>query len=167
MRLIARVAVVSCLALAGCFSSSDEDEKPVSVTLASTRLIGHYTLVDYLFEDGEGGQLDPSIVKVTGTLEINADSTYLAGIRVGADSTPTRGRITLVKARPGNRDAGVLYLTLESASDTGASSAGTSDFAFRGDTLVLITEGSRDGDATKKRFRETDYYLRVPAVTGD
>ncbi len=146
--------------LAACATGNDEDTLR-SVPLAETALIGGYDLVDYLFEYGDGARLDPFVLKITGTLSIGADSAYLESIRVGNDSTPTKGKITQVKLN-GNRDGGELRLTLDGSD----SAAGTSVFSFRHDTLMLVTEVSKQRDVAKKGFRETAYYLPRPAPPG-
>jgi hypothetical protein len=131
----------------------------VSIALAATRLVGTFTLASYLFEYGDGARLDPSILKITGNLFIRSDSSYLEGIRVGNDSTPTQGRILKVAAEDGNVDKGILTLDL----DQGDSSAtGTSRYSFRHDTLIQVTEVSKEQDASKKGFRETKWWTRNP-----
>lgn len=150
-----RPFLAACL-LASCTTGGGGVEY-VSVALAATRLVGTYTLVDYLFEYGDGARLDPSILKIEGKLYIRADSTYLEGIKVGADSTPTEGSILKVAAEDGNVDKGILTLDL----DQGDSSAtGTSQYSFRKDTLVQFTEVSKERDASKKGFRETKWWIR-------
>ncbi|MDB5102561.1 MAG: hypothetical protein JWP91_250 [Fibrobacteres bacterium] len=150
--------------LAGCFTASDEGESPVSVPLSDTRLAGSYALADYLFEYGDGGRLDPSILKVTGTLDITGDSVYREGIRVGEDSTLTTGRIMQVLILGGDRDRGELLLTLGQGD---SSASGKTAFSFRHDTLVLVTEISKERDAAKKGFRETAYYSRESATPSE
>lgn len=155
--------IPAALLFAACTTGGGGRPEYVSVSLAATRLIGTFDLVDYLFEYGDGARLDPSILKITGRLYIRADSSYLEGIKVGNDSTPTQGRILKVAAEDGNVEKGILTLDL----DQGDSSAtGTSKYSFRRDTLVLITEVSKERDAAKKGFRETAYYARDSAARG-
>jgi hypothetical protein len=144
-------------ALAGCFTSSDDGDSLVSARLSETRLIGGYLLVDYLFEYGDGARYDPSNLPLTGSLSIGTDSAYLDRIVIGKDTTDTEGRIAGLKTESGDKDRGELLLTLRGA-DTAAS--GKSVFSFRHDTLMLVTEVSKERDASKKGFRETAYYLR-------
>jgi hypothetical protein len=146
--------------LTGCFTSGGDDDW-VEVALSGTRLVGTYSLVDYLFEYGDGSRLDPSILLVTGNLFIRTDSTYLQGIRVGKDSTPTQGRISRIRVEETDADKGEMELTLEQGS---SASTGTSAFSFRHDTLVLVTEVSKERDTAKKGFRETAYYARISAA---
>ncbi len=156
-----RLAVFTAGALfAGCFTSSGEENALVSAPLSSTRLAGAYSLVDYLFEYGNGQRLDTHSLKLTGTLSIRADSTYLEVIGVGKDSTPTQGRIAQVHVIEGDNDRGELLMTLDGADST---ASGKSAFSFNTDTLVLITEVSKERDTAKKGFRETAYYLRLSA----
>jgi hypothetical protein len=140
-----------------------EDDGPAlsSVALSDTRLAGSYTLADYLFEYGDGGRFDPSNLKLTGTLVIGEDSAYAEGITLGADTTPTNGRITRILAEPGGK-AGELTLTLDGADST---QSGMTEFSFRGDTLTLVTEVSKERDVSKNGFRETAHYVRVEAAS--
>lgn len=155
------ILLLSAFLLGACSTGNDESSL-VSVSLADTRLAGDYTLVDYLFEYNDGRRYDPSIVKLTGTLIVTADSAYLEGIRAGNDSTLTKGIITQVMVSQGNQDIGELQLTLE-AGDSLA--AGKSSFTFHRDTLVLVTEVSKERDvAFKTGFRETAYYARDPVI---
>ena len=150
----------ACLLIASCGTDSNE-ESLVSIPLAGTRLVGAYTLVNYLFEYGDGTRYDPSILKLTGTLNIGPDSSYLEGIRVGNDSTPTQGKVTGVRVGS-DKDKGELDLTLVSGDST---TSNISTFSFRKDTLVLVTEVSKESDNSKKGFRETDYFLPDSLVT--
>lgn len=153
--ILGRILVPAAILMAGCGTGSDEDAL-VSVALAGTPLAGSYVLADYLLEYEDGNRLDPSVLPVTGTLTIRPDSSYLEDIRIGGTSTPTKGRIARILAS-GDGAAGELELTLE---DGDASTAGKSAFSFRKDTLVLITEVSKERDVSKTGFRETAYYAR-------
>jgi hypothetical protein len=158
-----RRLAVFALCLAACTTGGGNGTEFASIDLSATRLIGTYGLVDYLFEYGDGQRLDPSIVALTGTLHLTADSTYREGIRVsGSDSTTTRGRILKVLAENGNPEKGRLTLDLDQAD---SSAVGESGFAFRHDTLVLVTEVSKERDATHKGFRETAYWKRDSTLT--
>ncbi len=158
VNLLAPLAILALLALFdACSTDSGSDPEFVSVTLAATRLKGSYTLVDYLFEYGDGQKYDSSLIKVTGTLSISADSAYVEGIRVESDSTTTKGHILKVLAMGGNVEKGQLELDLDQG---GAAAVGKSDYAFKHDTLVLVTEVSKERDASKKGFKETAYYRR-------
>ncbi|MDQ2999664.1 MAG: hypothetical protein M3Y08_00175 [Fibrobacterota bacterium] len=152
--------LASAALLVGCFTSAG-DEELIEVALSDTRLVGTYSLVDYLSVYGDGLRLDPSILTVTGNLFIRTDSSYLQGIRVGNDSTPTPGRIARIRVEGRNADRGELELTLEQGAST---STGISSFSFRHDTLVLVTVVSKERDAAKKGFRETTYYTLISAV---
>jgi hypothetical protein len=145
--------LLSGMLLAACSTGSDGDSLR-SVPLADTGLAGNYDLVDYLFVYGDGFRLDPSVLEVTGTLYIGADSAYREGIRIGNDSTPTSGKITSVRVGS-SVDQGDLLLTLD-----GSAVVGVTGFSFRHDTLVLVTEVSKERDSEKKGFRETAYYAR-------
>jgi hypothetical protein len=150
----------AAILIAAC--GTDDGEPDLSpVALAETELAGSYTLADYLYEYGDGGRLDPSVLQITGTLVIGIDSAYEEDIKVGAENTLTAGRITGILAAPG-RKAGELTLTLDGSD---ASHAGKTGFSFRGDTLTLITEVSKELDVSKKGFRETAHYVRDPAAT--
>lgn len=149
---------LAAVLVAGCSTGGDEPSY-ASVPLAATRLAGAYTLVDYLFEYGDGARLDPTILKLTGKLYLSPDSGYLEGIRVGEDSTPTRGRVLAVLVRDGDPDQGRLTLDLAQAD---SSAPGESAYAFRHDTLVLVTEVPKARDAAHKGFRETAYWTRDP-----
>ncbi len=148
----------SAALLVGCFTSSDDGDSLQSVPLASTRLTGGYDLVDYLFESG-GVRLDTSLLKVSGTLIIGPDSVYRESILVDGGPTKTSGRIAEIRTASGNKDNGEVFLTLDNAD---SSAAGKSTFSFRQDTLMLVTEVSKERDTAKKGFRETAYYLRRP-----
>lgn len=150
------------LMIGACGTGGDGDSLE-SVSLADTRLAGGYSLVDYLFEYGDGVRLDPSVLTVTGTLAIGEDSSYQEGIRVADDSTPTTGKITRLKANS-SRDAGELELTLAGGD---GSAKGITAYAFRGDTLILITEVSKARDVSGKGFRETAYYFREKTAPGE
>lgn len=152
--------LASAAVLAGCFTSTG-DEELIEIALSDTRLVGTYSLVDYLFEYGDGSRLDPSILIVTGNLFIRSDSSYLQGIRVGNDSTPTPGRIARIRVWGRDAERGELELTLEQGAST---STGISSFFFRHDTLVLVTEVSKERDAAKKGFRETAYFAPISVV---
>lgn len=146
------------LILAACSTDGGGDGTEfVSIPLASTRLVGTYTLVDYLFEYGDGKRADPSIVPLTGTLSIKSDSVYLEEIVLAAVTTPTKGRILKVLAQDGDPDKGQLELDLEQGD---SAAVGKSDYTFRHDTLVLVTEVSKERDSSKKGFKETAYYRR-------
>lgn len=149
----------AALFIAACTTGGGGGTEYVSVALAATRLVGTYTLVDYLFEYGDGNKYDPSILKLTGKLYVRADSTYLEDIVIEGKATPTGGNILKVAAEDGNVEKGNLTLDLEAGD---SSAIGISRYAFNGDTLKLSTEVSKERDASRLGFKETKWYARDP-----
>jgi hypothetical protein len=157
-RLLRLASLASAAALAGCLFSGDGDgDRPMTpATLAETGLVGLYDLVDFKVEYSDGNIIDTSKLKITGLLEVGADSAYTQRIWISQAPTDTRGRITGILAEQGNRKKGEVTLTLE-----GSSAQGESAFELRGDTLTWITEVA-PGGAGKVGFKETGRYARHP-----
>lgn len=145
--------------LIGClFSSGGELDKSRPASLSETRLVGAYSLVDYLFEYGDGQKFTPAIIKITGTLSMTPDSLYLERIWVGTTPTPTdtKGKITKVELIGSGNAKGLITMTLDQVDSTQTSSGA---FSFRADTLVLIIAVPKERDALKKGYKETIYWL--------
>ncbi len=145
--------------LTGClFSSGGEQEKRRQAALSETMLVGAYSLVDYLFEYGDGQKFTPAIINITGTLSITPDSVYLERIWVPTTPTPsdTKGKITKVEMIGSGNAMGSITMTLDQVDSTQTS---TGAFSFRHDTLVLIIAVPKERDALKKGYKETIYWL--------
>lgn len=145
--------------LGGCLLSGDKSApKPLTAaSLEETGLIGMYDLADFRIEYSDGTVIDTSRVKMTGLLQVSADSAYVQRIWITEKSTDTRGRITGILAAQDNRRKGTLTLTLEGSSDPGETR-----FELRGDTLTWETEVEPSLDGRKPGFKETGRYLRSP-----
>lgn len=159
MRLRIRL-LAACLAatvLTGCLFGEDEDAKPslTSASLHETGLIGMFDLMDFKLEFTDGTIIDTSAAKITGLIQVTADSAYTQRIWVSANPSDTKGRITGIRAEASNRRKGRLTLTLE-----GSSASGESSYELRSDTLIWITEVEPSG--SKAGFTETGRYVRNP-----
>lgn len=164
MRLPSAPALTAaCLAaalLTGCLfggDGGDEERDPVltSASLAETGLIGMFDLVDFKLEFTDGQVIDTSQAKITGLIQVTADSAYTQRIWVSAEPNDTKGRITGIKAEAGDRRKGRLTLTLE-----GSETTGETGYELRGDTLIWITEV--EAVQGKSGFTETGRYVRNP-----
>jgi hypothetical protein len=145
--------------LTGClFSSGGKQETLRQAALNETKLVGAYTLVDYLLEYVDGQKLTPAILSITGTLAITADSGYHERIWVATTPAPsdTKGKITKVELIGSGNAKGSITLTLDQAALTQTS---TGAFSFHADTLVLTIVVSKERDVLKKGYTETIYWL--------
>ncbi len=145
--------------LTGClFSGDGEKETRRQAALHETRLIGAYSLVDYLIEYADGQKYTPAIISITGTLSITADGSYLERIWVATTptATDTKGKITKVELIGSGNAKGSITLTLDQVD---SSQTSTGNYSFRSDTLVLIIAVPKERDALKKGYTETIFWL--------
>lgn len=151
-------AAAFCLALAGCLFQEDEASAPslTNATLAETGLIGTYDMVDFRVEFSDGTVIDTSRMKLTGLIQVSADSGYIQRIWINETSTDTQGRIIGIRARADDRSRGAVSLTL-----AGSATPGESDFEIRGDTLIWTTEVEPGQAGRQTGFKETGRYLRT------
>ncbi len=109
----------------------------------------------FRLEYSDGTIFDSSNIKLTGWMRISDDSTYTQRFWISEKPEDTKGRITVLRARSGNRGMGEMSVSLEDTDQVGSGS-----FEVKGDTLVWIIEKEPSKDGRTPGLIETQRYRR-------